>query len=55
MSIKVYLVDDHRLFLSGVRAELAEEYRIVGTADDVDTAIEEIRGEIGHQSRSERR
>jgi len=41
---KVYLVDDHRLFLSGVRAELSEEFRIVGTAHDVDTAIEEIRG-----------
>lgn len=44
MSITVYLVDDHRLFLSGVRAELAEEFRIVGSAYDVDTAIEEIRG-----------
>lgn len=44
MSIKVYLVDDHRLFLSGVRAELAEEFSIVGSADDVDTAIAEIRG-----------
>ncbi|HEX6286086.1 MAG TPA: response regulator transcription factor [Acidimicrobiia bacterium] len=41
---KVYLVDDHRLFLSGVKAELSEEFRIVGTAYDVDTAIEEIRG-----------
>lgn len=44
MSISVYLVDDHRLFLSGVRAELADEFRIVGTGYDVDTAIEEIRG-----------
>jgi DNA-binding NarL/FixJ family response regulator len=44
VSIKIYLVDDHRLFLSGVKAELAEEFRIVGTAYDVDTAIEEIRG-----------
>lgn len=41
---KVYLVDDHRLFLSGVKAELSEEFVIVGTAYDVDTAIEEIRG-----------
>jgi DNA-binding NarL/FixJ family response regulator len=41
---KVYLVDDHRLFLSGVKAELSELFRIVGTAYDVDTAIEEIRG-----------
>ncbi|HUG32246.1 MAG TPA: response regulator transcription factor [Acidimicrobiia bacterium] len=44
MSITVYLVDDHRLFLSGVKAELDQEFRIVGTAHDVDTAIEEIRG-----------
>ncbi len=44
MSTKVYLVDDHRLFLSGVEAELAAEFRIVGTAEDVDTAIAEIRG-----------
>jgi DNA-binding NarL/FixJ family response regulator len=44
MSVEVYLVDDHRLFLSGVKAELDEEFRIVGTAYDVDTAIEEIRG-----------
>ncbi len=44
MSIKVYLVDDHRLFLAGVKSELAEEFRIIGSAYDVDTAIEEIRG-----------
>jgi len=37
-------VDDHRLFLSGVKAELAEDFRIVGSAFDVDTAIVEIRG-----------
>ena len=44
MSVRVYLVDDHRLFLAGVRAELSEEFSIVGSAYDVDTAIEEIRG-----------
>lgn len=43
MSVRVYLVDDHRLFLAGVRAELSEEFSIVGSAYDVDTAIEEIR------------
>lgn len=43
MTIDVYLVDDHRLFLSGVKAELAEEFRIVGSAHDADTAIGEIR------------
>lgn len=44
MSATVYLVDDHRLFLSGVRAELDDKFRIVGSAYDVDTAITEIRG-----------
>jgi len=44
MRVKVYLVDDHRLFLAGVRAELSEAFSIVGSAYDVDTAIEEIRG-----------
>ena len=44
MSVKVYLVDDHRLFLSGVKAELAEHFHISGAAQDVDTAIAEIRG-----------
>jgi DNA-binding NarL/FixJ family response regulator len=44
MSIRVYLVDDHRLFLAGVRAELSEEFTIVGSSHDVDTAIGEIRG-----------
>jgi DNA-binding NarL/FixJ family response regulator len=44
VTTSVYLVDDHRLFLAGVRAELSEEFSIVGSAYDVDTAIEEIRG-----------
>ena len=43
MKTSVYLVDDHRIFLSGVRAELSEDFRVVGSAFDVDTAIEEIR------------
>ena len=43
MSTKVFLVDDHRLFLAGVRSELAEEFSIVGTAHDVDAAIDGIR------------
>jgi DNA-binding NarL/FixJ family response regulator len=36
------LVDDHRLFLSGVRSELGEEFEIVGEANDVETATAEI-------------
>lgn len=43
MNVRVFVVDDHRLFLSGVRAELAEDFEIVGSAYDVDTAITEIR------------
>jgi DNA-binding NarL/FixJ family response regulator len=40
--IKVFLVDDHRLFLSGVKAELDTSFELVGTAADVDDAIEDI-------------
>jgi DNA-binding NarL/FixJ family response regulator len=39
----VYLVDDHSLFLTGVRAELSSDFDVVGVAGDVDTAIDEIR------------
>jgi DNA-binding NarL/FixJ family response regulator len=42
MSISVFLVDDHRLFLSGVESELGDQFEIVGTAGDVDAAIEAI-------------
>ena len=41
--IKVFLVDDHQLFLSGVRAELDQSFELVGVASDVDDAIEDIR------------
>ncbi len=39
----MYLVDDHRLFLAGVKAELEQDFEIVGSASDVDTAIDRIR------------
>jgi DNA-binding NarL/FixJ family response regulator len=46
-AIRVYLVDDHRLFLSGVRAELIDradvDIEIVGEAVDVESAVEGIR------------
>ena len=42
-SVRVYLVDDHRLFRSGVIAELGPHVELVGDAGDVDTAIGEIR------------
>jgi DNA-binding NarL/FixJ family response regulator len=40
--IRVFLVDDHRLFLSGVRAELTGDVEFVGQAEDVATAVATI-------------
>jgi DNA-binding NarL/FixJ family response regulator len=39
---RVFLVDDHLLFLAGVRAELGETVDVVGEASDVEAAIEMI-------------
>ncbi len=36
---KVFLVDDHGLFRSGVRSELGGQVEVVGEADDVEPAI----------------
>jgi len=36
---RVVLVDDHRMFRSGVRAELGDSVAIVGEAQDVDSAV----------------
>jgi DNA-binding NarL/FixJ family response regulator len=41
--VRVFLVDDHRLFLAGVRAELGEQVEIVGEAASVASALEGIR------------
>lgn len=41
--IRVFLVDDHRLFLSGVRSELTGDVEFVGDAGDVKTAVDAIR------------
>jgi DNA-binding NarL/FixJ family response regulator len=42
--IRLFVVDDHRLFLAGVRSELAgPRFEIVGEASDVASAIEGIR------------
>ena len=41
--VEVVLVDDHRMFRSGVRAELGTSVSIVGEAPDVDSAIAVIR------------
>ncbi|MEX2540034.1 MAG: response regulator transcription factor [Actinomycetota bacterium] len=40
---RVFLVDDHRLFLAGVRAELEGKVDLVGEASDVDAAVQGIR------------
>jgi DNA-binding NarL/FixJ family response regulator len=40
---RVFLVDDHRLFLGGVRAAIADRVELVGEATDVDEAITAIR------------
>jgi DNA-binding NarL/FixJ family response regulator len=43
MTISVFIVDDHKLFLSGVRTELGEHFDVIGEASDVDDAIAAIR------------
>ncbi|WP_084961669.1 response regulator [Thermoactinospora rubra] len=40
--IRVLIVDDHRLFRSGVRAELGDSIQVVGEAEDVDSAVKAI-------------
>ncbi|MYG97973.1 MAG: response regulator transcription factor [Acidimicrobiaceae bacterium] len=39
---RVVIVDDHRLFRSGVRAEIGDRVTVVAEADDVGTAVEAI-------------
>ncbi|GAA3718466.1 response regulator transcription factor [Nonomuraea antimicrobica] len=39
---RVLIVDDHRLFRSGVRAELGDSIEVVGEAEDVETAVQAI-------------
>jgi DNA-binding NarL/FixJ family response regulator len=39
---RIFLVDDHAMFRSGVRAELGEAVEVIGEADEVDAAIELI-------------
>lgn len=45
--IRVFIVDDHRLFLSGVTAELKDrpDIDLLGAAEDVDEAIDRLRRE----------
>ncbi len=43
MAVRVFIVDDHDLFRSGVRAEVGDGIEIVGVASEVEPAIELIR------------
>lgn len=40
--IRVFMVDDHRLFLTGVMTEIGEEVEVVGTAQTVEEAVKGI-------------
>jgi DNA-binding NarL/FixJ family response regulator len=40
--VRVFLVDDHQLFLSGVRSELGRGFEVVGEAGDEDAAASRI-------------
>ena len=44
--MRVFLVDDHALVRSGVRAELGDAVEVVGEADEVEAAIELIRERV---------
>jgi DNA-binding NarL/FixJ family response regulator len=44
--VRVFIVDDHGLFRSGVRSELGADVDVVGEADDVGPAIEAIAGTL---------
>ncbi|MGH8892124.1 MAG: response regulator [Actinomycetes bacterium] len=41
-AVRVVLVDDHRMFRSGVRTELGDAVQVVGEAEDADQAVEVI-------------
>ena len=43
VTVRVFVVDDHELFRSGVRSELREGFEIVGDAGTVDEAVSGIR------------
>jgi DNA-binding NarL/FixJ family response regulator len=48
MSVRVFIVDDHDLFRSGVRAELPDDIEVVGEASEVGAAIEMINERLPH-------
>jgi DNA-binding NarL/FixJ family response regulator len=42
LKVRVVIVDDHRLFRAGVRAELGDDIDVVGEAEDVPSAVSVI-------------
>jgi DNA-binding NarL/FixJ family response regulator len=42
MTLRVAIVDDHAMFRTGVRAEVAGDVAVVAEAEDVDSAVEAI-------------
>lgn len=46
MSLRVVLVDDHRMIRTGVRSELAADLQVVGEAADVIAAVQTVRQEL---------
>ncbi len=46
MTVRVFLVDDHAMVRSGVRAELGTAVEVVGEAADVAAAVSGIRGTV---------
>ena len=44
--IRVFLVDDHHLFRSGLHAELGDHFEIVGEAEDVENAVAGIQSTL---------
>lgn len=46
--IRVLLVDDHTLFRSGVRTEIEDAFEVVGEADDIPSAVAEIKAKRPH-------
>ncbi|NUP30732.1 MAG: response regulator transcription factor [Streptomycetaceae bacterium] len=44
--VRVVLVDDHRMFRTGVRAEIGEAVDVVGEAEDVASAVAVVREQL---------
>ncbi|MGA4540373.1 response regulator [Uniformispora flossi] len=44
--VRVVLVDDHRMFRTGVRAEIGEAVEVVGEAEDVASAVAVVREQL---------